>query len=321
MILRGCLKGHNGWVTSIAVSEQQPDTIVTSSRDHTCLVWKLQPGEAVDEPTIASYCGVPKRVLKGHSNIVEEVDLSRDGQYALTASWDGTLRLWNVETGKSDTTFVGHKKDVLSVCFSPDNRLIISGGRDRTIKLWNTIGECQYTLDKQGHDDWVSCVRFLPNMDDKPRLVSCGYDKIVKVWDLVSMKVEYNLIGHTQLVNKLSVSPDGKLCASAGKDGLVIIWDLERGEEKFRIQCDEAVNDVCISPASYTLAIATTKEIILYDMENETKMTSYAPEFIINPKSKALIPRCTCISWSVDGASLFAGYTDFLVRVIDVRME
>lgn len=318
LTLRGCLRGHNGWVTSISAFPADAESIISSSRDHTCLVWNLKAGEPIEDPSLVMSCGVPKKSLKGHSHIVQDVSLSFDGQYALTASWDGTVRLWNVASGKSEKTFVGHSKDVLSVCFSPDNRLILSCGRDRTIKLWNTVGECQYTLDKQGHNDWVSCVRFVPNMDQKPRVVSCGYDKIVKVWDLEKMNVEFNLIGHTQLVNKVVVSPDGIICASAGKDGYVIIWDLNTGVENYRLNLEDEVTDVAFSPSNYWIAVATTKEIAIFDLESKEKIASAMPEF--PPRSaKATVPSCQCLCWSVDGATLFTGYTDNVIRVWDVR--
>lgn len=316
--LRGCLRGHNGWITSICASNANNDVLVSASRDHTCLVWNLKAGEPLDDPSLVMSCGVPKRVLKGHSHIVEDVCLTYDGEYALTASWDGTARLWNLESGESRQTLIGHSKDVLSVCFSPDNRLLLTCGRDRTIKLWNTVGECQFTLDKQGHNDWVSCVRFVPNMEQKPRIVTCGYDKIVKVWDLERMQVEYNLVGHTQLVHKVVVSPDGSLCASAGKDGYVIIWDLTTGLESYRINVEDEVTDVAFSPSNYWIAISTTKEIIIYDLENRQKVASATPEF--PPRSvKATIPSCQCLCWSMDGAVLFTGYTDSVIRVWDVR--
>ena len=57
---------------------------------------------------------------------------------------DGTLRLWDLNTGVTTRRFVGHTKDVLSVAFSVDNRQIVSGARDKTIRLWNTLGECKW---------------------------------------------------------------------------------------------------------------------------------------------------------------------------------
>ena len=90
-----------------------------------------EAGEAIEDPSKVLSLGTPVRSLHGHSHIVQDVCLTYDGQYALSASWDNTLRLWNLTTGKSEKTFIGHSKDVLSVCFSPDNRLIMSAGRDR----------------------------------------------------------------------------------------------------------------------------------------------------------------------------------------------
>lgn len=112
-----------------------------------------------------------------HSNLKV---ISSDGAYALSASWDKTLRLWELATGVTTRRFVGHNNDVLSVSFSADNRQIVSGSRDRTIKLWNTLGDCKFTITDKGHTEWVSCVRFSPNPQN-PVIVSAGWDKLVKV--------------------------------------------------------------------------------------------------------------------------------------------
>ncbi len=53
--------------------------------------------------------------------------ISSDGQFALSGSWDGTLRLWDLNTGNTTRRFVGHAKDVLSVAFSVDNRQVRAG--------------------------------------------------------------------------------------------------------------------------------------------------------------------------------------------------
>uniref|UniRef100_A0A8C6ZDX6 Small ribosomal subunit protein RACK1 n=1 Tax=Nothoprocta perdicaria TaxID=30464 RepID=A0A8C6ZDX6_NOTPE len=121
--------------------------------------------------------------------------------------------------GTTTRRFVGHTKDVLSVAFSSDNRQIVSGSRDKTIKLWNTLGVCKYTVQDESHSEWVSCVRFSPNSSN-PIIVSCGWDKLVKVWNLANCKLKTNHIGHTGYLNTVTVSPDGSLCASGGK----VVW-------------------------------------------------------------------------------------------------
>merc|ERR1719145_23973 len=176
--------------------------VVSASRDKKIMIWELTPdGENV---------GYARRSLSGHSETVQDVCLSSDGQFALTASWDKTMRLFDLNTGVSVRTFQGHTKDVNSVAFSGDNRQIVSGSRDKTIKLWNTLAECKYTITEENHSDWVSCVRFSPSAKN-PLIVSCGWDKLIKVWNLNNCKLKTNLAGHTGVLHTITISPDGSL--------------------------------------------------------------------------------------------------------------
>ena len=145
LVLKGALVGHNDWVTQIATTPQFPDIVLSASRDKSVLVWQLNI--QVDQTDETATCGMPSKALRGHSHFVSDVVISSDGLFAVSSSWDGSLRLWDLSTGTSTRQFVGHKKDVLSVAFSADNRQIVSGSRDKTIKLWNTVGQCRITLD------------------------------------------------------------------------------------------------------------------------------------------------------------------------------
>merc|ERR1711869_9554 len=258
--MRGTLEGHAGWVTDIATTTEYPNTILSASRDKTVMVWELTREDG-------SY-GYPKKALRGHGHFVQDVEISSDGQFALSGSWDGTLRLWDLNTGLTTRRFVGHDKDVLSVAFSADNRQIVSGSRDKTIKLWNTLGECKYTITEDMHTDWVSCVAFSPSAK-MPLIISGGWDRLVKVWNLSNCKLRTNLAGHTGVVYTTAISPDGSLCASGGKDGIAMLWDVNDGKHLYSLDASGTINALSFSPKNYWLVAATDTSIKILDLENK----------------------------------------------------
>jgi len=309
LVLKGELKAHNGWVTAIATTVQAPDMLLTASRDKSIIVWNLTREE--------EKYGVPQKRLTGHSHYVSDVAISSDGQFALSGSWDATMRLWDLNTGLTTRRFVGHSKDVLSVAFSADNRQIVSGSRDREIKLWNTLGQCKYTLSEEGHKEWVSCVRFSPNLQT-PLIVSAGWDKAVKVWNLTQCKLRTNLVGHSGYVNTVTVSPDGSLCASGGKDGVAMLWDLNEGKHLSSLEANGIIHALAFSPIRYWLCAAVEGTIKIWDLESRVCVDELKPVFK-NTGKKSVAIQCISLAWSADGSTLFAGYTDNVVRVYAVQ--
>merc|ERR1711894_804828 len=291
--LRGTLEGHAGWVTQIATNPKYPDIILSASRDKTLIVWKLTRDEQ-------NY-GVPQKRLHGHGHFVSDVVLSSDGHFALSGSWDKNLRLWDLSAGRSTRRFEDHSHDVLSVAFSADNRQIVSGSRDKTIKLWNTLAQCKYTIQEEGHTEWVSC----------------GWDKYVKVWNLANCRLKTNHIGHTGCLNTVTMSPDGSLCASGGKDAKAMLWDLNDGKHLYTLDHADTINALCFSPNRYWLCAATGPSIKIWDLESKNMVEELKPEVPGN-SSKAGPPQCLSMAWSSDGQTLFAGYSDNQIRVWQV---
>src|SRR5690242_3914959 len=78
-----------------------------------------------------------RETLKGHTNLVECLAYSPDGKTLASGSFDRTIKLWDVQTGKEKRTLTGHTYSVECVAYSPDGKTLASGSIDRTIKLWD----------------------------------------------------------------------------------------------------------------------------------------------------------------------------------------
>jgi len=74
--------------------------------------------------------------LKGHKDWVHEADFSPDGQFLISGSKDGTVKVWQVRDGSLIRTLLGHQKAVVTVALSPDGRLLAAGFVRGEIRLW-----------------------------------------------------------------------------------------------------------------------------------------------------------------------------------------
>jgi WD40 repeat protein len=147
------------------------------------------------------------RTLEGHSRLVYGVVVSPDGRHAVSASWDETLKVWDLETGRELGMLEAHSDSVFGVAVSPDGRRAVSASLDKTLKVWDLKTSRElHTL--QGHSDRVRGVAVSP---DGRRAVSASFDKTLKVWDLETGRELRMLQGHSDAVSGVAVSPDGRL--------------------------------------------------------------------------------------------------------------
>jgi F-box/WD-40 domain protein MET30 len=156
------------------------------------------------------------KILKGHANGV--MCLQFDDRVLMTGSYDATVKIWDLETGKVMRTLTGHTQGIR--CLHFDDARLITGSLDNTIKVWNwRTGQCINTFEV--HSRGVIGV----HMADK-LLASGSSDGTVVVHDFSSYK-RFVLNGHSDWVNSVKIDLPSRTLFSASDDCTVKLWDLD----------------------------------------------------------------------------------------------
>ena len=262
----GVLLGHNGWVTAIVAGhskkeEEDSKMLISASRDRTIIVWRLN----LESKTSDTLFGQPQKQLKGHDHFINDLALSGENLFALSASWDKTMRLWDLQKGVVAHKFKGHEKEVNTCCFSPDNRVILSGGCDKAINLWNVKGKLKWTIRENNHSDWVSRIRYSPT-NKLEFFASTGWGGKLKIWNK-QFQIRYSFKAHDGPINALAISPVGQHIATGGKDNILKIWDIENLKKAtLQYKTRSEINDIKFNPSNQWIAAATNKGISIWDL-------------------------------------------------------
>jgi WD40 repeat protein len=180
--------------------------------------------------------GKQVRAFEGHTTGVQSVALSADVALAATAEVNGTLRVWDVKTGKELRRLEASADATRCLAFAPEGSRLLCGykgaGNDGVIRLWDAAGGKELRVFK-GHAQEVTAVAFLPSGRG---FVSASADGTLRVWDVESGK-ELRRMEHPGRVNDVAVSPDGRRALSAGFDDRTVrLWDLTTGKELYRLE-------------------------------------------------------------------------------------
>jgi WD40 repeat protein/DNA-binding SARP family transcriptional activator len=192
--------------------------------------------------------------LTGHDDDVNDVAYNTEGTKLATASDDGTIKVWDPNTGLEQIS-LSNDTALYSLEFSPDGRFIAAGTQDSRVKVWDVeSGGLIFTL--SGHSNAIFEVDFSA---DGNYLVTASLDGTTKVWDITpdGNRDWLTLAGHKHVVFSAEYSPDGKQIATASWDGTAVVWDANSGEKLLTFdEFNVEVVRITFSPDGKKLATA-----------------------------------------------------------------
>nr|VFJ55039.1 MAG: WD domain-containing protein, G-beta repeat-containing protein [Candidatus Kentron sp. FW] len=234
------------------------------------------------------------------------IRFSPDGRLLLTGSWDDTLKLWDVASGKAIRTFRGHSYDVKAVAFSPDGGWALSGSSDNTLKLWNlATGKTIRTF--RGHSSSVYAVAFSP---DGRRALSGSLDDTLKLWNLATGKTIRTFQGHSDDVNTVAFSPSGRAALSGSWDNTLKLWDVASGQALRTFRGHSGwVRSVAFSPdGRRALSGSDDNTVKLWDVASGSVLRTF----------RGHSGEVTSVAFSPDGRAALSGSDDNTVKLWDV---
>ena len=266
---RRARKGHDGPVRALAATADG-SLVVSTSNDEKLKVWDLRTLSEVG--TYRGHAAVPvalsadgrrlvsgsrqhyaslqvtdpvsgelQRELKGHTDILRAAAISGDGRLLASASDDGSMRVWDLDSGqalltipiawgpapgKALITIPTGRHWIRALAIAAQGHYALSGSEDRTLRLWDLQTGAE-VLRLAGHAARINGVALSA---DGLTAISASADNTLKVWDLTRGVERASLTGHEAAVNAVAVDALGRYAASAADDCTVRVWRLPEGK-------------------------------------------------------------------------------------------
>ena len=219
----------------------------------------VEKGEVFDERTSEENFYIDK------SGEVNSVTISQDAKYIVSGLENGSVKVWDRESGRLLKILEGHTRAVRSVAISQDVKYIVSGSEDKSVKVWEReSGKLLETLD--GH---ILDVYSVAISEDSQYIVSGSRDNSVKIWERESGKLLTTLTGHKSIVTSVAISKDARYIVSGSADKSVKIWERESGKLLKSLEDKFDVYSVAISEDSqYIVSGSGDSNVKIWERES-----------------------------------------------------
>jgi hypothetical protein len=285
------IRAHDGEVTAVAIS---PDgrLLVSGGLDGKTKIWNVADGKELH--------------VLGENLEVADVAFSPDGQSVVCAARNGrkndVLQIWDYGKEKMRQEIEGHGQRINAVAYSPNGKMIASGSEDNTLRTWYASNGRDIQTYKAGKND-VLAVSWSPDSDYIAGGLS--WDGNILVWDASRDTLTKTLAGHSDWVNAVVYSPDGRNIISGSRDGSIRIWDAGSGQEKSRGAAGEGIRGLAISGDGVYLAGATDNGVVVW----------YAADGKLLDVLAGSAGRSDGVAFSADGRLIAAGGRDGTIKI------
>jgi WD40 repeat protein len=249
--------------------------------------------------------------LKGHKEQVNDVAFIHGTRLLVTGSYDESLRVWNLDTGKQvGEPLLGHDAGVRRIAASPDGRWIVSGADNGSILVWEVVTNNaelkRVSVSFKGHKDWVTGVVFAT---DSETFASASLNQTVCVWKRETGEIVFGPLKVGSYAFSVAYSPDGTKLA-AGTEEHIIVWNLKTGKELLKIE--QRAFRVAFTPDGLRLVSGNYQDIRISDATTGDIIKQFDAHKDEHFTSIAITPNGTKLATtSVDKTSRFFDLTTF----------
>jgi WD40 repeat protein len=166
-----------------------------------------------------------RMTLRADEGTIGAVAFSPDGEHVVTASYEGTARIWSSTSTEEPVLLTGHTDLIQTAAFSPDGTRVVTASFDATARVWDAATGAEVAT-LRGHVGAVRSAAFSP---DGSLVVTAGDDATARVWDAETGAQLHLLEGHDRPVYDAAFSPDGRLVVTASDDDTARIWGARTG--------------------------------------------------------------------------------------------